>query len=651
MAHIIPSSISRTALDSLYAKLSAFDSGWLEGDDGLGIYDKLLHCIHDGISIDSHQATKRRRQSPLVNAGYSARIAVMTYILEQWIHAVSTSVNNAENINNTCINIVLIGCGIDVLGIWCKYLQDKLPIRIYEFDAWDNCILKQKAMVKSKLLKETYSFETNNDEQTNSSIMPISIISKGQITIDDSGKNQNNKEDDYCLAALDLRQTYKEDHKLSLLSHAFHEVELDTSQPTIVLSELVLAYLGYDGANATMLTIAKYILCRGNEYSMFACLEPVFPSSDQETKTMNDTTRVLSVEESYSMDYSQQFLGKLQKGNSKYTASSADSNIGISSSSWLHPLGDNMKSIQQRFEKCGFPSSNICCTTLGTAAANVAQIRRSYAPNFLRANEPFDENSALALNLNCYGVVCAFASETRTTTTTTPTYIKETSQDWRQKVCPWKSSFYIQIHPIATLIEDNQVRELYGQIYCHLYEEYPAIRKMVKSALKTDLCIKGTQGENSIVRSRFKDKGGNFWVATDSNNSERIIGCVGVRKRKKTEKERTESISSSPESTIEYEIQRLAVDNTHRGKGTGRKLLSFVEEYICNTEEDMKSKRNSDDSFMIKLWATTPECLFAANKLYNSSGYEHAESFQAGSLYMDVYCKTLNKTSQYYHTP
>jgi len=636
MAHIIPSSISRTALDSLYAKLSAFDSGWLEGDDGLGIYDKLLHCIHDGISIDSHQATKRRRQSPLVNAGYSARIAVMTYILEQWIHAVSTSVNNAdaENINK-CINIVLIGCGIDVLGIWCKYLlKDTLPIRTYEFDAWDNCILKQKAMVKSKLLKETYSFETN--EQTNSSIMSISIISKGQITMDDGGKNQNNTEDDYCLAALDLRQTYKEDHKLSVLSHAIYNVGLDTSQPTIVLSELVLAYLGYDGANATMSSVANDILRRGNEYSMFAYLEPVFPCSDQGTKTMmNNTTKIQSVEESYSMDYSQQFLGKLQKGNSKYTASSADSDIGISSSSWLHPLGDNMKSIQQRLEKCGFPSSNIFCTTLGTAAANVAQIRRSYAPNFLRANELFDEHSALALNLSCYGVVCAFASETKSTII----HNAETSQDWRQKVCPWKSSSYIQIHPIATLIEDNQVRELYGQIYCHLYEEYPAIRKMVKSALKTDFCIKGAQGETSI-RSRFRDKGGNFWVATDNNNS-CLVGCVGVRLRQKTEKERAKSIPSSTTPTIEYEIQRLAVDNTHRGKGTGRKLLQLVEEYICNEEEDTKSGKNSDVPFMIKLLATTPECLIAANKLYNSSGYELVDTFQAGSLCMNVYCKTL----------
>jgi ribosomal protein S18 acetylase RimI-like enzyme len=621
MAHIIPSSISRTALDSLYAKLSAFDSGWLEGDDGLDIYNKLLHRIHDGID-DNQTSKRRRRQSPLVNAGYAARVAIMTYILEQWIHTV-TSVDNTENNNNTCINIVLIGCGIDVLGIWCKYLQDKLPIRIYEFDAWDNCILKQKAMIKSKLLNETYSFETDNNEQTNSS----SIISKGQITMDVSGKNQNNTEDDYCLAALDLRQTYKEDHKKTILSHLFHEVEMDEKQPTIVLSELVLAYLGYDGANATMSSIANDILCRGNEYSMFACLEPVLPGSEQETKTINDTTKIQSVEESYSMDYSQQFLGKLQKGNSKYTANTE--------SSWLHPLGDDMKSIQQRLEKCGFSSSNVCYTTLGVATANVAQIRRSYAPNFLRANEPFDEHVALALNLSCYGVVCAFASETETTTI----HNAEAHQDWRQKVCPWKSSSYIRIYPITTLFEDNQVRELYGQIYCHLYEEYPAIRKMVKSALKTDFCIKGAYGETSIVRSRFTDKGGSFWVATDNNNSSRIVGCVGVRLRKKTEKE-AESISSSPKSTIEYEIQRLAVDNTHRGKGTGRKLLLIAEEYTYKKEEDMKSKRNSDDSFM-KLWATTPECLVAANKLYNSSGYEQVGTFQAGSLCMNIYCKTL----------
>ena len=56
----------------------------------------------------------------------------------------------------------------------------------------------------------------------------------------------------------------------------FQHVRLDTTQPALILSEFVLAYLGLGGADAIMFTIALDVLCGKNDCSMFACLEAVF---------------------------------------------------------------------------------------------------------------------------------------------------------------------------------------------------------------------------------------------------------------------------------------------------------------------------------------------------------------------------------------
>ena len=537
---IIPTSISRTALDSLHSKLSAIDGGWLnlnndddEDDDSsddssgrsaqhpcIDMYCKLLQRIYEGIDIDSSasnngsinkRSSRKRRQTPLVNGGYASRIAVMTFILERWVeHQLGSIIDDTTDANtnnttdddynddeesfkdnDTSINVVIVGCGMDTLGVWSKYLVQNMllslrnkekeektdnssdtshtrtvipKIKVYEFDAYDNCILKQGSMVNSGMLHESYAYNNddsgannsgcndvaseNNDDDTDSSDSSLRVISKGHIILDaDSLRNDqynlcNNEDcDDYFLTALDLRQqTHNDKSSVSvdncdgnglrngnktILSHAMHTIGVNMNQPTIVLSELVLAYLGYNGANSIMASIAKDVLC-SNGRSMFVCLEPVFPSSSETTKSnhrskderqegsdgSSSSTKVLSVEESYARDYSMQFLCKLQSGNSKYTRpDTTNGNEKDSSSSWLHPLGTNSKCVKRRLSQCGFTSSNICYATLGRAASNVARIRRlsNNASNFLCANEAFDEHVALALNLNCYGVVCVFS--------------------------------------------------------------------------------------------------------------------------------------------------------------------------------------------------------------------------------------------------
>ncbi|KAL7430953.1 hypothetical protein ACHAXH_003790 [Discostella pseudostelligera] len=691
----IPTLISRTALDSLHAKLSAIDGGWLDGGGGGGnpfkngnvtsyqrpaihdTYCKLLRLIGDNISDEEGQPQRRRRrrQTPLVNAGYAARMAVMTYSFEHWMgRIIAPDVMNhrRSQSEHLFVNVVLLGCGMDALGICSKhFLHDSrasekklsddygrasedsdtptLPrVRVYEFDAWDNCILKKNAMVQSGLLTESFTFGNVHKRNTsdhmstnatgqrgddNASKSSFRTISKGRLAVehDEGDHDQSNDDDDYFLMALDFRETTSigDDESIgkrqSILSLAMKNIGLDPSHPTIVLSELVLAYLGIDGANATMHSIATDVVC-GNPNSLFICLEPVF----LEAAGGCGELKMLSVEESYSREYSHQFLGTLQRGDSRY-ASKSKGRTGSSSSSWMHPLGSNSRSVMQRLRNCGFsPPNVICCATLGEAAANVAHLRRmsNNAPSFLQAKEPFDEHAALALNLNCYGVVCVFSS-------IPSTRLKDVSEDLACDIWPWFQKYEntptIEVNPIASSLDDKHVRDFYGRIYVHLYSQYPVIRKMVKSAMKTDL--HDEESSCSAIRYRYLSKGGNFWIATDPHKS-LMVGCVGVGLR--IAKEKNEILSSS--SVVEYDIHRLAVDDQYRGMGIGKKLLSIAEEYTLQQESDAYMERSSAT---VKLWAVTPNCMTNANKLYESMGYGLEETFQAGTLCMNVYCKAF----------
>jgi len=716
----IPTLISRTALDSQHAKLSAIDGGWLDGGGGGGnpsknngnitsyhrpvihdIYCKLLRRIGDNVSDEEGQPQRRRRrrQTPLVNAGYAARMAVMTSYLEHWMERIiatdvmnhrhcqnerrmnaDLSTRNETNIKDSCINVVVLGCGMDALGICSKhYLHDlrasekqlsddndrvnndsdgpTLPrCKVYEFDAWDNCLLKRNAMVQSGLLTESFSFgsvqqrNTSDNMSTNATVrggddlasrLSFFTISKGQLAIgNDEGDYDQSDDDDYFLMALDFRETItstgdderSKGRRKSILSLAMKSVGLDPSHPTIILSELVLAYLGNDGANATLHSIAADIIC-GNPNSMFVCLEPVFPGAltnkgGRCVGGCGDLNK-LSVEESYAREYSQQFLGTLQRGDSRY-ASKSKSRID-SSSSWMHPLGSNFHSIKQRLRNCGFSPPNVIChSTLGEAAAQVAHLRRksNNAPSFLRAKEPFDEHAALALNLNCYGVVCVFSSIPSTS-------LADISEDRACDILPWFQNYddtpTVEVNPITTSLDDEHVRYLYGRIYVHLYDRYPAIRKMVKSAMKTDLCEE--ESDSSAIRHRYLSKGGNFWIAVDTGKS-LIVGCIGIGLRIAKGKN---EILSSP-SVVEYEIHRLAVDDQYRGMGIGKKLLSIAEEYTRQQESEACL---GGGPVTVKLWAVTPDCSTTANKLYESVGYGLEETFQAGTLCMNVYCKSF----------
>lgn len=203
--------------------------------------------------------------------------------------------------------------------------------------------------------------------------------------------------------------------------------------------------------------------------------------------------------------------------------------------------------------------------------------------------------------------------------------IDKSMQNLRESVCPWSvpstHDTTVSVTPISTSTLDRGVNGLYANIYSHLYNEYPAIRKMVKSALKSDLSLMKEKSTSSI-RDRFISESGDFWVALAKDL---IVGCIGIKRRKSKHAE---------SSTSEYEISRLAVHDAYRGSGIGKQLLQVAEEFLL-------SKGATE------LYAATPSCLLAANKLYESCGYsiDDSKCFMAGeSLQMNVYCKSMKSS-------
>jgi len=615
--YAIPKSISKTAIDSLHAKLSAIDAGWLSSNSPslLDGYTLILEQIYDGIEGPQ---SKRRRQTPLVNAGYAARMAVMTFILEKWFDSVLSRDENIEG-----INVVVLGCGLDAVGLWSrnvlndtltKYQQraeDQSPkLNVYEIDAWDNCVLKQHALERSGIVQVHRTTNNTDDDSTKES----SFCALMEGTINKAASKEVDLSD-YHLIAMDFRHICKDKN---LLKKALDSTGFDPSQPTIILSELVLAYIGYESTNAILQTMATHLL-RDNGRSMFLCLEPMLPTGTEQHHYSTNKKQFFSVKESYARDYANQFLGKLNRGNS--STNSDDDDV-------FHPLGSNRETIVARLISSGFSMSNLDAASLRKAVGEVSSTHR------LIAKEPFDEHAALALNMECYAVACAFGGS---------------SDGNLGRLLPWldhsmqNSSSTIRIAPIEDSSQDKLVGNLYGRIYAHLYNKYPAIRKMVKSALKTDLFADSANG-SSAIQNRFEGKGGKFWIALDVESSD-IVGCIGVRQRKINECDDQSDTGelSSTFSAVEYEVQRLAVVDKHRGKGIGKRLLNAVYEYSLQqgsvVMKDMEMVENKKNGLSVKLLAVTPDVLVNANNLYNAFGFMKKESF-GGGLTMNVYSKT-----------
>jgi N-acetylglutamate synthase-like GNAT family acetyltransferase len=249
--------------------------------------------------------------------------------------------------------------------------------------------------------------------------------------------------------------------------------------------------------------------------------------------------------------------------------------------------------------------------------------------------ELFDEHAALRLHFQCYAIITAFSLETSLFTL--------------RKISPWASArnatrgigfsmkkralidgVGITISAIKTNHHEERVRTLYKETYADIFDEFPSVKKMVKSALKTDLSSMNntTHSEcevcdNSAIWNRYSGADGSFWVALEERSGD-VIGCVGM-------KPYLGAVDKEIYEEECFELHRLAVSKSYRGNGIGSQLIQVVEENIL--------ARSTGGSFSI--FAVTPKVLTGANAMYSSLGFKVLKEEKFGKMEMRTFVKNV----------
>ena len=147
--HSISTPVAKTALDALNSKLSAVNCGFtpIKKEQNGDLYIKFLNEMNKGLhecDYDDNDSNSKpipiRRQSPLVNAGYSCRVAALSQMIYEFIHSHTKSK----------INVVIMGSGFDVLGLWAGTFDN---VMVYEVDCYENNDMKFKALTNMGLIR------------------------------------------------------------------------------------------------------------------------------------------------------------------------------------------------------------------------------------------------------------------------------------------------------------------------------------------------------------------------------------------------------------------------------------------------------------------------------------------------------------------
>ena len=628
MSTSVSASVAQTARDALNAKSSALSVGYKPVKPLPDLYGKLLGRVNNALADDNDddgdtsksgdkntcKGKKKhpfKRQTPLVNAGYAARMAAVSHAVGRFILAHHGDISSKQR---PAINIVLVGCGLEVLGLWASALSSSPSlICIYDIDCDEICQVKRRILIEAGLI-------AGADRQRPGS----AVVLSGATTFDALKPNQNQKKkpgdedlplggSHYSLMAADLRNVFS-------VRRALQEASFDNGYPTIVISELVLAYLGQSCANEFLRYVsAEVCVCKE---SMFFAYEPMgIESSPEYPSVLSD----------YVDDYCEKFREKLNRGRH-------DKDSGQGDADACDVMGHGGSDILSRFLQCGFEGPMGSCPALISASLACG--------GKMEAKEYFDEHVDFAMHLHCYGTVAAFSLGT--------------DRLFALEVCPWlgipsvtglhcrpsdifqavqlTDGTLIDISPVKCR-DQEQVRYIFQSTYEFLYEEYPAVRKLVKNSLKTDLSGRNSDLASNIkgasaINERYGEGGGGFWVATVGEDR-KVIGCVGIRPFVSSNVCGAAPISpklSSTKRVKKYEVQRLLVDADYRSRGVGRALMQFAENFVARQSGGL------DDCRMV---ATTFSALEEANAFYKASEYACAEEKMVGKMRMKTYEKTI----------
>ena len=684
MGESTTASITKTAYDALQAKLSAINAGHNISDDSncsncvvpenQHVYEYLLkQIVSTKKGKEGEQQWRPKQQTPVVNAGYAARIRTISYTIQHFL--------NYHTVRRTPqIQIVMLGCGLDVIGLWSSSLlmtmsksskSSILPkLKVIELDVHEICTEKRSILKRQNLVKESSIITTPLQPPPTSS-----TTAKDEEAVEDdndqmvfhgtiqSGWQQQQQQQDnsiaattedhsnnYALLSVDLRDI------ASLSSVAQRYVIHKDEIPTLVISELVLAYLEEDNNvsasnsrselssssvdNLLSWSSTNLCCCPG---SVMMILEPLGSTNSSPYKTVLD---------GYKSTYSIQFESKLEKGKSKNSTPrkqpTTTTTTKISSS--FSPFASSPTQASERFKTNGW--NEAYSTNLGMATSQTLLLDsvNDKGKGGFRIPEIFDEHAALTLHLKSYVVSFAFSDHT--------------DELLKRLLCRWiyvstrEVSPFLQVPSLNNLNDDDyqsdllaytyiekqdevKMRQLFYNVYCNYFEQYPAIRKMMDGVMKSDFSMEPPSNHkrlklpvpgssffaSSVIGERYKSLGGGFIVAVtyDQNTNERrVVGCVGIRKC-----EQNEYSLGSKTNQRTLEIFRMAVDAQHRKKRLRQNLLSMVEKIAI-----ARSCSN--------LVANTLTILESAQRLYERNGYVFVKYTPLGrTLVMKTYVKDI----------
>ena len=247
---------------------------------------------------------------------------------------------------------------------------------------------------------------------------------------------------------------------------------LDPEQPTLLVSELVLAYVEQRGA--LLSTLSSYL-----DQALLVLVEPMGPMEEGP----------LGAYQSWYLD---RFAAKLERG-------------GLTNTTVDLSLGATPDRIEDWLRDCGWTTAHATSLLEG-------------APVTRQAREPWDEHTALRLYLESYVVACAWNFEE-----------VDPLVRWAQASWVWgvptvpHDGFWCT--PIQ-VCDEQSVRDVFLASYKHLFEEYPAVHRLCKTTLKKDLASDDRSTESAIA-CRYREWKGVFVVAVGENRE--VLGLVGVK--------------------------------------------------------------------------------------------------------------------------
>ena len=710
----VSNSVAKTAMDAINAKLSLIDCHYTPiphmpidihnvpetsehpsncPKDSRELYTFLLRKIIEGdtdadtcsgTGTRNQKKVKVKRQTPLVNAGYAIRVSTIASSVVNFIRTKTKTdtktkkktYNDVNESSSKKVNLMFLGCGLDITGVWANIISANstnhdldADVQVYEVDCIHNCKTKRQAFLHANIMEMDHDNDDDGDDDCNN--LQHGTILKGRIKTGFESDSEFEHErqmasHNYTLMAADLRD-------IPSLENAINASSFDRTLPTLIVSELVLAYLNTGGNGDFTDRLIQYIstsLCCSND-SMFLAYEPVFP----------DPATASSVVCGHAKDYFGQFVSKLDRGiavastRAGTTMQKQTGDAHVQNSSFA-PIGQSPADVINRLRRNGFDGM-VDCTPMANAVHILKDLSDGGQPP-----ELFDEYASYWLHLSCYSVVCATGTGIGSSSKNSiPSYLNV--RDYRA-ICPWiqdldkatagcfrlfKELVFVKkikefdgekLEQESSLIltsiksgDQEQVRNLFKNTYSQMFEEFPSVKKLVKSALKTDLNARNpgtlqqtpTTGdidntEHCSIWKHYSNENGAFFVvktSTDEENTNgtviikecnsKVVGCIGVKKSLAPSK----SVSDDSISMF-YEINRLCVDPTYRGDGIGRILLNSVENFV-------RSKVLS--GVTVGLFASTPEVLEAANGLYSSNGFFILDESQIGKMTINTYLKRI----------